>query len=306
MEDNRRFVLDALNSGPVPGPALAAELDISRTAVWKHIDALRTAGFTVRPTDEGYAVTAVPEFGGLAVAFGLDAPFDIEYHESIRSTNERARELAAGGARECVVLADEQTRGHGRLDRGWHSPSGGIWMSVLLRPDVPPARVPLLTLAAAVAVTEAVRESGTGAAIKWPNDVIVGEQKLAGILTEMGGEVDRVSWVVIGIGLNANVLPDELPARATSLLAEGGAVERRLVVQRILEAFDALRTDVDETRDRWRTHAATLGQRVRVETTDGVVEGEAIDVTASGALVVETTDGPTPVHVGDCEHLRPA
>lgn len=313
MNETRRAVLDALAAGPVSGPALADRLGISRAAVWKHVDALRADGFGIESEDAGYVLTAIPEFGGAAIEYGLDAPFIVEYHEAIDSTNTRARALAGDGASDVVVLANEQTGGRGRLERAWSSPPGGVWMSLVLRPDLPPARVPLLTLAAAVAVTRAARAVGVDAAIKWPNDVLVpdesvprGGRKLCGILTEMEGEASRVNWVIVGPGINANVDPADLGEGATSIQAEVGPVDRRSLVQDVLETFDHLRTNPDEIVPAWRELAATLGQRVRVDTPGGVVEGDAVDVTEFGALVVETPDGRTVVHAGDCDHLRPA
>lgn len=313
MNETRRAVLDAIADRPVSGPALAERLDISRAAIWKHVDALRDDGFTIRSGDEGYRLVDVPEYGGTAVEYGLDAPFAVEYHDSIGSTNDRARELATEGRSDVVVLANEQTGGRGRLDRPWSSPPGGIWMSVVVRPDLPPARAPLLTLAAAVAVTRAARSVGVDAEIKWPNDVLVpatdterGGLKLAGILTEMEGEANRVNWLVVGMGINANVDPTHLDDAATSIQAEEGAVDRRPFVQDVLETFDNLRIDPARIVPAWREYASTLGQRVRVETHGGVVEGDAVDVTEYGALVVKTDDGEAVVHAGDCEHLRPA
>ncbi len=171
MNETRRAVLDALADGPVSGPKLAETLDISRNAIWKHVEGLRTAGFGIESTTDGYLLDEVPEFGP-AVEYGLDAPFEVEYHDSIGSTNDRARELAGENAQDVVVLADEQVGGRGRLERAWVGPSGGIWMSLVLRPTIPPAHAPLLTLAAAVAVTRAAREAGVPAEIKWPNDVL--------------------------------------------------------------------------------------------------------------------------------------
>jgi len=313
MNDTRRAVLDALADGPTPGPAIADALDVSRAAVWKHVEALREAGFAVESGDDGYVLADVPEYGGPAVEFRLEAPFDVEYHDAVASTNDRARELATEGAEDVVVLADRQTGGRGRRDREWSSPAGGVWASLVLRPDLPPARVPLLTLAAAVAVTDAAREAGVDAAIKWPNDVVVpdeaserGGRKLAGVLTEMEGEASRVSWVVVGTGVNANVDPAALDGEATSVRAEAGDVSRRVFVQRVLERFDELRADPDGVLDTWRERAATLGQRVRVDLGDETVEGDAVDVTEHGALVVATDDGERVVHSGDCQHLRPA
>jgi len=319
MQTTRHRVLDALADGPVSGPALAEALDISRSAVWKHVEALREQGFDIESGDAGYTLTDVPEFGGPAVEYGLSAPFEIEYHDSIDSTNARARELAEEGAEDVVVLADEQTGGRGRLDRAWSSPSGGVWLSLLLRPDMPMVQAPMFTLAAAVAATRAAREAGVDASIKWPNDVLVeaseddengdrNGRKLVGILTEMEGEADRVAWVVVGIGVNANVDPADLPSGAnpTSLLAERGEpVNRRLFTQRLLEAFDELRQSPETVPDAWREYTATLGRRVRVDTPDGQIEGTAVDIESTGALVIDTGEETVTVSAGDCDHLRP-
>ncbi|KTG08715.1 biotin--acetyl-CoA-carboxylase ligase [Haloprofundus marisrubri] len=320
MSDTQRAVLAALSEGIVSGPVLAEELDISRAAVWKQIEALRADGFVVESTDAGYELVDVPEFGGAAVSLGLDAPVTVEYHDELGSTNDRGRELAAEGAADVAVLADEQVGSRGRLNREWTAPSGGVWLSLVLRPERPPAHVPLFTLAAAVATTKAAREAGVPAEIKWPNDVLVpvdgdesnddtlgrGGRKLAGILTEMEGEADRVSWLVVGIGVNANIDAETLPAGATSIREEAGDVERRLFVQRLVEEFYALRDDSEAVLPAWREYSATLGRRVRVETPGGVVEGEAVDVVHPGALVVDTDEGEVTVHAGDCEHLRSA
>jgi BirA family biotin operon repressor/biotin-[acetyl-CoA-carboxylase] ligase len=308
MQETRRQVLDALAVGPVSGPSVADDLGVSRAAVWKHVEALREAGFVVESRDDGYVLTDVPEFGGAAVEFGLEAPFAVEYHDSIGSTNDRARELAGEGADDVAVLADEQAGAKGRLDRAWAAPAGGVWLSIVCRPDLPPAQVPVYTLAAAVATTEAVRAVGVDAGIKWPNDVLVGddERKLAGILTEMEGEADRISWVVVGIGLNANIDPGAVPETATTVREQVGDVDRADLTRTLLERFDGLRADPESVLGAWREHATTLGKRVRIETPGGEVVGEAVDVEFPGTLVVETTDGEERVSAGDCEHLRPA
>ena len=313
MNETRRAVLEALAEGPVAGPELADALGISRAAIWKHVDALRKAGFTIESGADGYRLAAVDDVTGPTIEYGLDAPFTIEYHESIDSTNARARALAGHGATDVVVLADEQTGGRGRLDREWSSPAGGVWLSVICRPPLPPARAPLYTLAAAVATARTAREAGVDAQIKWPNDVVVpadtdrGYRKLAGILTEMEGETDRVSWIVCGIGVNANLDADQLPAGGTSIREEADEVDRRTFVQRLLESFDVQRRALDDVVDAWRDLALTLDRRVRVDRPDGEVVGRAVDVTPTGGLVVETDDGiRRELTVGDCEHLRPA
>ncbi|MFK8213351.1 biotin--[acetyl-CoA-carboxylase] ligase [Haloferax volcanii] len=363
MSDTRRALLDALAAGPVSGPDLADRLGVSRAAVWKHVESLRDEGFGVESAGDGYVVTDVPEYGGPAIEYGLDADYDVEFHETLDSSNDRARELAAEGASDVVVVARKQTASRGRKNREWSAPDGGVWMSLLVRPDEPPAYAPLYTLAMAVAVCDAAREAGVDASIKWPNDVIVSEandnpsgasasdgvlvnevsdnssdspesdvvatseasgssksdtpvdtdapadrgyRKLCGILTEMEGEADRVSWLVIGPGINVNLDPAALPAGATSVAAEAGPVERRAFVQRVLERFDELRGDLDAVLPAWRERADTLGRRVRVHTASGVIEGDAVDIEDPGTLVVSTDAGEKRVHAGDCEHLRPA
>ena len=311
MNETRRELLSSLAAGPTTGPALAEQLGISRAAVWKHVEALRSTGFEIDSTADGYSVKGVPAYGAAAIQYGLDAPYRIEYHDTIESTNDQARSLAAGGERDVVVVADEQTGGRGRLGREWASPQGGIWASTVLQPELPAAHVPIVTLAAGVSVARACQRVGVDATLKWPNDVLVETEtqqikKLAGILTEMEGEADRVSWLLVGIGLNANIAAAVLPETATSLQAVVGDVDRRRVLQDILETLAELVANPEGVISAWKTHAATLGQTVRVETPRETIEGEAVDIRFPGALVVETETGSEVVHAGDCEHLRPA
>ncbi len=305
MQDTRRWILSSLSDGPVSGPAMAETLSISRAAVWKHVEALRNAGFGIESRDEGYVLTAVPEFGGAAVEYGLEAPFEIEYHDTIDSTNDRARALAGEGRADVAVLADEQTGSRGRLDRPWSAPSGGVWISLLCRPGIPPAGAPIYTLAGAVATTEALSNVGVDAGIKWPNDVLVGDRKLVGILTEMEGEADRVSWIIVGIGINANIDAGAVPDTATTIRELVGDIDRAELTRDLIERFDELRNDVESVLPAWRESALTLDRRVRVETPGGEIIGTAVDIEYPGTLVVETDTGTERVSAGDCEHLRP-
>lgn len=314
MKQTRQRVLGALADGPVSGPTLADEFAISRAAVWKHVETLREEGFVIESDDSGYRLIEIPEMSAAALELGLDAPFEIEYHKVIDSTNARARTLAENGATDSVVVASAQTAGRGRRNREWESPPGGVYLSIVCQPDLAPAESPLYTLAAAVATTRAARETGIDARIKWPNDVLVvnenDERKLAGILTEMQGEAGQVAWLVVGIGVNiddpnidgaAGLRNDQTDKTEAT---ERNAIETRIFVQRLLEEFDALRNDTDAILPAWRDHAITLGRRVRAQTPNGDVIGRATDIDSPGALVIETDDGDVRIHAGDCEHLH--
>lgn len=306
MESTRLHVLEALADGPTSGPAIAERLEISRAAVWKHIEALREEGVEISSTGTGYVLESIPEYGAAALSLDLPGTYAVHYADSMPSTNDEARRLATTGAPETIVITDEQPTGRGRLDRDWVGPSGGIYLSVLVRPDHPPMDVPILTIVAGVAVAEAIETVDLDPAIKWPNDVLLDERKVAGILTEMQGEADRVDWVIVGIGINANVERAALPAGATTLSSQRGeSVNRRDLIHALVDRFDHYRGAPIDALAAWRDRAATLGRRVRVETPTETIVGEAVAIEHPGTLVVETDQGRHHVHAGDCEHLRP-
>jgi BirA family biotin operon repressor/biotin-[acetyl-CoA-carboxylase] ligase len=224
----------------------------------------------------------------------------IRWHDTLASTNDLAKRLADIPVPEgTVILAEEQTAGRGRLGRPWVSPRGGIWLSVVLRPDLPLVRIPLIGLAASIAVAGAIRATtGLLARIKWPNDVLIGGQKVAGILVEAGPGAD---WVVVGIGINANVarraLPDGTAYPVTSLEAALGRPVDRCALVRVLlleleRQYDDLRaTGAAPVVRRWREITDTLGRRVRVEIACEEIEGLAADIDERGALLVQREDG---------------
>lgn len=293
------------------GEELARQLGVSRTAVWKQMESLRAAGYSLEAQPRhGYRLVGRPDavtpeeiMPGLATrAFGRQ----IEYRASVGSTNDLAKQLARAGAPEgLLVIADEQSAGKGRLGRNWTTPRGSaLAMSLLLRPALPPYEAPRITLVAAVAAAEAVRAvTGLPVGIKWPNDLQVQGKKICGILTEMESEVERIAFVVCGIGLNVNLpqeqMPPEFRESATSLMAElGEPVRRVLLVQAITARFEEVyglfaTGRFDQVLDRWRALAVTLGQTVRIISVTGApdFEGTAEDVDPDGALLVRTTDG---------------
>ena len=216
------------------GQALADIAGCSRTAVWKHIEELRKEGFEFEAVKKkGYRILKAPDrVSEDAIHQGLKSKIIgrvIDYKESVPSTQKIAHSLAQEGAVEgTTVVADEQTEGRGRLLRSWHSPKGtGIWMSIILKPQLPPQKAPQFTLIAAVAVVQAIEEvCGLSPEIKWPNDILLNGRKVTGILTELQAEADKINSIIIGIGMNVNQkaedFPEELRTIATSLSLEKG------------------------------------------------------------------------------------
>jgi len=289
----------------ISGEDLSRQLGVTRAAIWKQIQVLR---------DEGYRIEALPRLGyRLLAAPGLLLPAEIQdgletsilgtkvYHyRETDSTNRLARELGSQGAPEgTLVIAEVQKSGRGRLDRKWVSPSGGIWFSLLLRPQLFPHQAQLLTLVAAVAAVEATEAvSGLVPGIKWPNDLLLAGRKLAGILTEVSAEIDLVHYLVLGVGVNANILadafPEELRETATSLLLESGQqVDRAAWVRHFLQYFEkhylsAVSSGFDALLASWRQYSVTLGREVTVYLPGRQVDGTAVDIDEHGALQVRT------------------
>ncbi|MCL5292985.1 MAG: biotin--[acetyl-CoA-carboxylase] ligase [Actinobacteria bacterium] len=293
----------------VSGEELARSSGISRSAIWKQINQLRATGYGIEAsTRRGYRLVALtdrllPE--ELSWQLGTSTiGCRIIHFDEVGSTNEEAKALAAGGAEDgTVVIAERQTGGRGRLGRGWFSPPGGIWMSIILRPRIIPGDAPRVMMIAATSVVAAVRRLGLPAKIKWPNDVMIAEKKVAGILTEMAGQPDMVDHLVVGIGLNANIPPGEFPSDlipvATSLSIEAGReIDKLTLARRLLQELDARYSKLkegrlDEVLDEWRRTCATLGQDVRLSTASGEIRGVAIDVDERGSLILKLPDGAT-------------
>jgi BirA family biotin operon repressor/biotin-[acetyl-CoA-carboxylase] ligase len=224
----------------------------------------------------------------------------IYYFSQIDSTNSYARRLAEQGADQGgVIVAEAQTHGRGRLGRSWVSPPFlNLYCSVILRPELPPVHAPQLTLMAAVALAETVASFvATGPSIKWPNDILVGGKKLAGILTESACHSGRIDFVILGIGVNLNypvdLMPDTIRGTATSItsLTENN-VSRELFLRRLIQDLDRCYGELEEAgfgaiAARWEARFGLRGKKVRVEMTDGVLIGTALGIDQDGALIVE-------------------
>lgn len=293
--------------GYVSGEEMSEQLSISRAAVWKYIDQLRHDGYSIAAVPHlGYKLESSPDkLLPAEISFGLKTKFmgkDIIALDTVDSTMDEAFRLGMEGAVEgTVVCAESQTKGRGRLGRRWISPRGkGMYFSIILRPPFAPAQMAQLTLMTAVALAEALEAvADVKAQIKWPNDVLLSNKKVAGILTELRAEVDQVKFVVIGIGLNINTAPAQLIPEATSLKIETGETYNRVrVLQAILTSLERwyIRLKKDEfpqVLTAWKRQCITLKKRVRIADATGVTEGIAVDVNQDGGLLIRKDSGQT-------------
>lgn len=306
----------------VSGQEIGQQFGVSRTSIWKHIRSLRRDGCQIQAVPRsGYRLLASPD---LLLPFVIQTKLNtrtigqrIHHFALLDSTQAVAHRLAQQGEPEgAVVIAEQQSGGRGRWGRSFFSPPGGLWFSLILRPPLQPQAALTLTLMAGVAVAEAIRALGPlDVALKWPNDLLMGGRKVAGMLGEMIAEVDVLRYVVLGIGVNVNVkasaFPPDLKDIATSLSHElGREVSRSDFLCRVLEHFEnhyslLLGRGPRAVLDAWRSLPNMLGSTVSAETPEGLVQGVALDIDDQGALLVQTGSGETVrVLAGDVHFVR--
>src|SRR3989338_7192881 len=281
------------------GQALSKTFGISRTAIWKHIKAIK---------EMGYGVEASPAKGYRLNLQNL--PFNAFEISSNLKTSFIGKDISSKGAKEgFAVVADSQTKGKGRLGRRWESPAGvNIYTSIVLRPNIMPVFAPQLTLVSAVAVAETISRflnNGSGykpePTVKWPNDILINSKKIAGILTEMSSEMDRVNFVVIGIGVNVNMpkkmLPEELRTVATSLREETGKeISRTDFIRTLYLSIEKwyklyLTNGFEPIREAWNSYFNMAGKVVKVQQMDRVIEGVAVGIDADGTFLLQVKSG---------------
>ena len=305
-------ILSALRAHPdgVSGAQLAGQLAVSRTAIWARIEALRGVGFDIEASPHfGYRLVGEPDTllaDDLLARLGATHVVgrDIQVFEQTTSTNDVVEKLARDGVPEgAVVFAEAQTRGRGRLGRAWLSPARkGLWFSVLLRPDFRPQETTQLTVISATALRRAIQTvTGLAAEIKWPNDLLVGGRKTAGVLTEMSAELDRVRHVILGIGVDVNQdadgFPPELRPLATSLKLESGReISRAELAVELLRELDAdyarvCRRDFARVANEWEAACVTIGRNVSVHVGERRFRGRAESLDDDGALLIRTEHG---------------
>ena len=305
------------------GEEICRRLKVSRTAVWKRIQNLRAQGYEIEAsTRSGYRLLRSPD---------LLTPSEIKpllktewmgkaihHFETVDSTNAKAYQLALAGAEEGeVVVAESQEKGKGRLGRQWFSPpSLNLYLSVILRPKIPPHQASLITLMAAVATADAIQKvSGLLPLIKWPNDLLLRNRKVAGLLNEIHSEIDRVHFVILGVGVNLNAdentFSEEIRAIATSLKIETGRmISRKVFLQFFLQELEGwysvfIHGERAVILKAWRERAHLKGRRVKITSFGKALTGTAIDVDSDGALILEAEDGERKrVVAGDVEYGR--
>ncbi|WP_062198223.1 biotin--[acetyl-CoA-carboxylase] ligase [Massilibacterium senegalense] len=291
----------------ISGQKISEMLDCSRTAVWKNIEELRKEGFELEAVQKkGYRIISKPDrLAEHDIQFNLKTKTfgQIVYaYESITSTQEVAKQLSVEGAKEgTIVVAEEQTKGRGRMNRPWNSKkSDGIYFSLILKPKISIQEAPQLTLLAAVGIVRAIKKvTDLDCHIKWPNDVLLNGRKLVGILTELQAEADQIHSVMIGIGINVNQkrFPKELEKIATSLyLQMNKKIERVQVLQAVLEELEELYEDYiqygfDVVKMLWESYAISIGKEIHAHTLRGTITGTAKGITKQGVLLLEDANG---------------
>lgn len=323
----RKKILELLRKSgerPLSGEEISRQLEVSRTAIWKHIQTLKNEGYDIESVPKkGYILKESPNrLFPQEILSRLQTRWlghNICYRDSIDSTNTLAKGLANEGCPNgLVVVGEEQGAGKGRLSRGWISPyAKGIWFSVVLKPPFLPQEASKCTLLAAVAVVKAVNKiAGVHAAIKWPNDILLMGRKLVGILTEMNAEFGHINYVVIGTGINTNATPDDYPedVKDIAVSVADAATEQFTRVDLLCDILKnmedlyekALLDGFAPILEEWRKYSCTLGQEVKVMAPDCTYFGKAEDIDEDGLLIVRKVDGTLEkVMAGDVS-IRPA
>ena len=305
----------------VPIDDLASKLEIPVSKVQEHITSLENEGYLIEMSSD--KEFKLKEDLTLLLPHKLKDKLntryigkEIHYFREVDSTNEVAKKLAREGAPEgTIIIAESQSRGKGRRGKKWISPLGGAWLSIILRPNTLPINAPQLTFIAGVAAAQTIKdEYGLDAGIKWPNDVLIDNKKVCGVLTEISTEINTIDYIVTGIGIDANIdvnlLPPELRDTTTSIKSElDHDISRMILVQKFLGNFEAMydefnKGNFQEILRKWRQLSKTIGRQVEIRKGTEFIRGEAVGVNSKGALILELEDGALQKIIsGECRHI---
>ena len=299
-------ILNILKENPdtfVSGETISKRLNISRQSISKHIKKLKESGYSIESVSKkGHRFLSGDDSFYQAVEImsenkALKIGKSIIYLESVDSTNNYLKNIAFKTDPYTVVLSDEQTLGKGRLGRAWASPKGtGIFMSLLLKPDIEPGQAPKITLIGAAAMIRALESvCDVPIGIKWPNDLIINQKKVCGVLTEMSAELGSVNYVIVGIGVNVNqrVFPEPLKEKATSLFLEGEKeISRKEILLAFFMHFEDLYMDfinnqsLKKTVDVCKSHSVLMNKEVYLETKADKRKVKVVDFNDEGQMIV--------------------
>lgn len=288
----------------VSGEYISEKLGITRSAVSKHIKNIKNQGYDIESiTRKGHKIIACPDLlSESIVKHDLNTEFigkEVIHFDTIESTNDYAKKIAVESIDGTIVVSEEQTKGRGRRGRQWHSIKGeGIWLSIILKPDIYPHKAPFITQIAGASIVKALKKLKIDASIKWPNDIIVNNKKISGILTELGAEIDRVNYIVLGIGINVKTMdfPEDIKSIATSIFKEGYNVKRIDILKNILEEFEVLYLDYIQENDKsscikiCKENSAILGKNIYILNNDKKRKVKCIDINEVGNLVIINED----------------
>jgi len=284
---------------------IARHIGLAGLRLDREIETLRRFGFAIESSGSGFRLAGAPDvFFPDELSWGLDTAMigrDVVVLDRVSSTNDAAWELAANGAADgLVVLAEEQTRGRGRMGRSWFSPRGGLWMSILLVPDKPAGQATALTMAASVAVAKAVRTyPGCDASIRWPNDILIAGRKVAGVMVETGSSRSLHGTFILGIGVDVNCseFPREIEPLAAAMAVHAGAKIRRADLARLIIRFldelyiQIIRGEHAAIGEEWLALSSTVGQRVTIMRNGRTYRGEVVDMDPVEGLMVRLDTG---------------
>lgn len=289
----------------VSGEELSKKLGISRTAIWKHINTLREEGYNIESVNKkGYRLITSPDdlleaqniYHNLRT---MDFGRNIIHLESVESTNDYLKKIADNVQEGTVVISEEQTKGKGRLGRTWKSKAKeGIWMSIILKPEIMPYNAPFITLIAGAAIVKALNKLQVPAKIKWPNDIIINNKKISGVLTELFAEMERVNHIIVGMGINVKTLDfdKDIEDKATSLYKENYQLSRVEIVSQVLYEFENLYKEYIEKNNKKATlkvckeYSAIINKDIYIIKGDEKELVKCIDIDEEGNLVVKDKD----------------
>ena len=298
------YILLSKADGTLSGELISKELGMSRVSVWKHIKGMVNAGIPITSSPKGY--TLIPDVDSLqSLRFGPRSDL-IHHHAEVSSTMDEAVVLARSGCPDfTVVVAERQTKGRGRMERIWISGDGGLYFTIVVRPDLPLQQAHLVNLAAGVEINHLLRASyGIESWLKWPNDILVDNKKICGCLSQMHIEGEVIEYLSVGIGLNVNNTTADVEQAAISMKEIlGHAVDRKDILLRFIDRFEERMESFNPTAliEEWKTYNDTIGREVTIRTRKNTFEGKAVEVDSQGGLVIENDAGEyETVIYGDC------